>query len=55
MRARQRQGAIWDALEFAFGSDAAKQIGMLIAYTPEEWYIDESLVPSAKPKRKKAG
>jgi hypothetical protein len=56
MRDRQRQGAIWDALEFALGRDTArKQIGMLIAYTPDEWYIDEILVPSAKPKRKKAG
>jgi hypothetical protein len=56
MRARQRQGAIWDALEFTFGRDAARrQIGMLIAYTPDEWYADEILVPAAKPKRKKAG
>jgi hypothetical protein len=55
MRDRQRQGAIWDALEFAFGKDAAKQVGMLIAYTPDEWYVDEILVRAAKPKRKKAG
>ena|SRR5882672_2735023 len=55
MRDRQRQGLLWDALEFAFGRDAAKQVGMLIAYTPDEWYADEILVPVAKPKRKKAG
>lgn len=54
-RDRQRQGMIWDALEFAFGREVVKQVGMLIAYTPEEWYADELAVPTAKTKRKKAG
>jgi acid stress-induced BolA-like protein IbaG/YrbA len=55
-RDRQRQGMIWDAIEFAIGREAAaKQVGMLLAYTPDEWYADEILVPTSKPKRKKAG
>src|SRR5258706_15087180 len=56
-RDRQRQGMIWDALEFAFGREAAQQVGMLLAYTPDEWHMDEILIPTAaaKPKRKKAG
>jgi acid stress-induced BolA-like protein IbaG/YrbA len=55
-RDRQRQGMIWDALEFAFGREAAQHVGMLLAYTPDEWHMDETLVPTAaKPKRKKAG
>ena len=54
-RDRQRQGMIWDALEFGFGREVAKQVGMLLAYTPDEWYADEILVPAAKPRRRKAG
>jgi len=55
-RDRQRQGMIWDALEFTLGrQESRKIVGMLIAYTPDEWHADELLVPTAKPKRKKAG
>ena len=28
---------ISDALEKAFGPDAHKRVGMLLAYTPDEW------------------
>lgn len=56
MRDRQRQGMLWDALEFVLGrSESRKAVGMLIAYTPEEWYADELSVPTVKLKRKKAG
>ena len=34
---RQRQIMIWDALEKVFGPDANKRVGMLLAYTPDEW------------------
>jgi hypothetical protein len=55
-RDRQRQGMIWDAIEFVLGrEEAARQVGMLIAYTPDEWHADELMVPTSKPKRKKAG
>src|SRR5437879_5595587 len=55
-RDHKRQDMIWQALETAFGrTKAIAQVGMLLAYTPDEWYVDEILVPTAKPKRKKAG
>lgn len=40
-RDHRRQDMIWDALERAFGPDAVKKVGMLLAYTPEEWNIDD--------------
>src|SRR5438094_6931029 len=33
----QRQKMIWDALEQTFGPRALKVVGMLLAYTPDEW------------------
>jgi acid stress-induced BolA-like protein IbaG/YrbA len=39
-RDHQRQDMIWDALERVFGQDAVKKVGMLLAYTPQEWNID---------------
>ena len=54
-RDHKRQDMIWDSLNAAFGSNALKRVGMLLAYTPDEWYADEILVPSVKQKRKKAG
>jgi acid stress-induced BolA-like protein IbaG/YrbA len=32
-----RQAMIWDALEKALGSESVRQVGMLLAYTPDEW------------------
>ncbi len=32
-----RQERIWDALESRFGPEAVRDVGMLLAYTPEEW------------------
>src|SRR4051812_39783402 len=55
-RDRQRLGMIWDALEFALGREEAKRsVGMLIAYTPEEWRADEVVAAAPKAKRRKAG
>jgi acid stress-induced BolA-like protein IbaG/YrbA len=34
-----RQTLIWNALEAELGPDAARLVGMLLAYTPEEWNI----------------
>jgi len=50
----ERQKMIWDALEAEFGAEAATLVGMLLAYTPEEWNLgaDEA---AATPKRKKVG
>ena len=54
-RDHKRQDMIWDSLKAAFGPNAVKRVGMLLAYTPDEWYADEILVPTVKAKRKKAG
>ena len=37
----QRQGMIWDALEYGLGPEAEQLVGMILAYTPDEWYADE--------------
>jgi acid stress-induced BolA-like protein IbaG/YrbA len=53
-RDHQRQNAIWDVLEAKFGTEAVKLVGMLLAYTPEEWGVggDETVTTR---KRKKVG
>ena len=33
----QRQRMIWGALETALGRESVHQVGMLLAYTPDEW------------------
>ena len=48
-RDHQRLAMIWDALEVELGKDAPKRVGMILAYTPDEWNLDELLSP---PKRK---
>jgi acid stress-induced BolA-like protein IbaG/YrbA len=48
--AKQRQTMVWDALESELGADAAKEVGIFLLYTPEEWNID---LPQAR--KKKAG
>lgn len=35
-----RQRKIWDALEQEWGPDSTRMVGMLLAYTPDEWNID---------------
>ena len=37
----ERQKTIWDALEAELGPDAFRLVGMLLAYTPEEWHLGE--------------
>jgi len=46
----QRQKMIWDALRRALGENAVRKVGMILAYTPDEWDIDDILVPPAKPR-----
>jgi hypothetical protein len=41
---------IWDALRRALGENAVRKVGMILAYTPDEWDIDDILVPPAKPR-----
>jgi acid stress-induced BolA-like protein IbaG/YrbA len=35
----QRQRMIWDALDEELGAESVKQVGMLLAYTPQEWSL----------------
>ncbi len=46
----KRQRQIWDALENAFGEDSRQVVGMLFAYTPDEWDMDLEGLP-ARPQR----
>src|SRR6185295_6695472 len=48
-RDMKRINEIWDALEDAFGPTAVKRVGMLLAYTPDEWYFDDDI--DGKPRR----
>lgn len=38
----RRQRMIWDALDDALGPDSVKHVGMILAYTPEEWNFAEA-------------
>lgn len=59
----QRQKMIWDALDEELGAASVREVGMLLAYTPDEWNLPlEGTVsrrtPSASRKstvQKKAG
>lgn len=52
-RDHQRQVMIWDALDAALGKESVLLVGMLLAYTRDEWFIDGP-PPAQKPKVKKA-
>jgi acid stress-induced BolA-like protein IbaG/YrbA len=52
-RDHQRQDMIWDALEAELGSSFKTRVGMLLAYTPDEWNLGAE--PVKTPKRKKVG
>ncbi|MFB3893933.1 MAG: hypothetical protein ACE15C_18140 [Phycisphaerae bacterium] len=52
-QAHERQGMIWKALEAEFGQMFKKRVGMLLAYTPEEWDFGSEQTP--KKKSRKAG
>jgi acid stress-induced BolA-like protein IbaG/YrbA len=41
-RDSERQKMIWDALDRALGPESVRAVGMLLAYTPEEWEPDLS-------------
>ncbi len=42
-RDHQRQEMIWKALEDALGEESVRRVGMLLAYSPEEWNPESSL------------
>jgi acid stress-induced BolA-like protein IbaG/YrbA len=49
-RDHKRQEMIWEVLEAEYGKDAYEHIGMLLAYTPAEWYIDDIMTDRPKSK-----
>jgi acid stress-induced BolA-like protein IbaG/YrbA len=52
----KRQDMIWDALEAELGHDALLLVGMLLAYTPDEWHLGEDNAETAgKHRDKKVG
>jgi acid stress-induced BolA-like protein IbaG/YrbA len=50
----ERQKMIWDALRRALGEEARSRVGMILAYTPEEWDIDDLILMPAKGKTAKS-
>ena len=40
----ERQRQIWDALHEEFGAEAVRRTGVFLAFTPDEWNIDEDSV-----------
>ena len=53
-RDHERQKMIWDALEAELGAESGRVVGMLLAYTPQEWELGKEAWGAGK-KRKKAG
>ena len=53
----KRQELIHEALDAEFGTRAKREIGMFLAYTPEEWHFDDLILglPIPKKTKKKAG
>ena len=59
----QRQQMIWDALDAELGAASGKEVGMLLAYSPDEWGLllegnvaSRGIVRQVRPKaRRKAG
>ncbi len=45
MRDSERQRLIWDALEARYGEESVQRVGSLLAFTPDEWELDEGLDP----------
>ena|SRR5688572_16452417 len=47
-RDHERQQMIWDALDAELGSESVTRVGMLLAYTPEEWELGARQPPATK-------
>jgi acid stress-induced BolA-like protein IbaG/YrbA len=51
-RDHKRQVMIWDALEAEFGERAKSMVGMLLAFTPDEWNLGSEDMPLPRRARK---
>jgi acid stress-induced BolA-like protein IbaG/YrbA len=47
----ERQKMIWDALEEKLGFESVKVVGMLLAYTPEEWNFGTEQTPKGRTRK----
>lgn len=50
-----RQRAIWDVLDEALGPNSVKLVGMLLAYTPDEWYVGDEVAGEANHSKRLVG
>jgi acid stress-induced BolA-like protein IbaG/YrbA len=50
---RERQRRMWDALEAGLEAESLDRMGILLAFTPEEWDFSTGDVEDAPPKRKR--
>lgn len=50
-RDHQRQKMIWDALEADLGAESVLKVGMILAYTPDEWNLGVDGEPAGKGKK----
>src|SRR4051812_11285593 len=53
-RDRQRLARMWDALKKEWGERALDIVGMLYAYTPQEWYVDDEAFAGRRTRPAKA-
>lgn len=53
-RDSDRQKLIWDALDRALGLESVRSVGMLLAYTPQEWDVDSIMAPVKRVRRRTA-
>src|SRR5687767_3867081 len=53
-RDHERQQLIWDALDAELGAESASLVGMLLAYTPDDWDVGSDRTPATR-RAKKAG
>ena len=42
MRDSERQRRVWDALQAEYGSQSVHRVGTLLAFTPDEWDLDNN-------------
>lgn len=41
MRDSERQRRLWDALHEEYGPESVQRVGTLLAFTPDEWHLDD--------------
>ena len=41
VRDLDRQNRMWDALDAEYGPESVRRVGTLLAFTPDEWHLDD--------------